>query len=564
MRHLRALCAIADTGSLHRAARQLGVAQPSLTTQLRRIEQDARRRALPPRTHRLPRHPARPYRPEPRPPAGGRNACPGRGGAGPPRRRRRRPPAADRLHREPRPRGLAAPAARAARPARAGRSRWTSPRTRCCACVADGRSTSPSCTRWRAVRCGSRRVWRCASWSNANRSSCPCPPTIRPPRTPGSSLADLAGRPLDDRSHGGRRVGRGCIGCCGRPGSTPVSCTAITTRPRPWSSTGEVVTVCQPTCRPGPAMAVRRLHGDPLGVRLMLAARTEAELDSCFPGCGRRTRRWPGRRRGIGSGWIGWRSARCGWVCGWVCRCGSVGARCAVPRAPRQPGAPSRRAHPTSAQTPMSQPSLRQTATTDGRTILPGPSGHAARGLLDGRAVDLARVLDGDEDPPVLDDRAAGLGAVRHGQELLQLTAPLALRRDAEQAVVGAELVAVGGDPQVAVRVEGHVVRAGDRADLLLREAREVRRRVVRVARDEEQRPGEAVARRVGPSARSAPGSGRACWRCAGWPRRAALPACRGRCCSSARRRPGRCAARARRPRGGPSSWRRPCHRRGA
>ncbi|MFF8915224.1 LysR family transcriptional regulator [Streptomyces sp. NPDC015032] len=38
VRHLRALCAIADTGSLHRAARRLGVSQPSLTTQLRRIE----------------------------------------------------------------------------------------------------------------------------------------------------------------------------------------------------------------------------------------------------------------------------------------------------------------------------------------------------------------------------------------------------------------------------------------------------------------------------------------------------------------------------------------------
>lgn len=38
MRHLRALCAIADTGSLHKAARHLGVSQPSLTTQLRRIE----------------------------------------------------------------------------------------------------------------------------------------------------------------------------------------------------------------------------------------------------------------------------------------------------------------------------------------------------------------------------------------------------------------------------------------------------------------------------------------------------------------------------------------------
>ncbi|WP_405778627.1 LysR family transcriptional regulator [Streptomyces sp. NBC_00859] len=38
VRHLRALCAIEDTGSLHRAARELGMSQPSLTTQLRRIE----------------------------------------------------------------------------------------------------------------------------------------------------------------------------------------------------------------------------------------------------------------------------------------------------------------------------------------------------------------------------------------------------------------------------------------------------------------------------------------------------------------------------------------------
>jgi DNA-binding transcriptional LysR family regulator len=38
VRHLRALCAIADHGSVHRAARRLGVTQPSLTTQLTRIE----------------------------------------------------------------------------------------------------------------------------------------------------------------------------------------------------------------------------------------------------------------------------------------------------------------------------------------------------------------------------------------------------------------------------------------------------------------------------------------------------------------------------------------------
>ena len=57
VRHLRALCAIADTGSLHKAARQLGVSQPSLTTQLRRIEQRPGRRAVPARAHRLPAHP---------------------------------------------------------------------------------------------------------------------------------------------------------------------------------------------------------------------------------------------------------------------------------------------------------------------------------------------------------------------------------------------------------------------------------------------------------------------------------------------------------------------------
>ncbi|WP_407916810.1 LysR family transcriptional regulator [Kitasatospora sp. NE20-6] len=38
VRHLRVLCAVADTGSVRKAARQLGMSQPSLTTQLHRIE----------------------------------------------------------------------------------------------------------------------------------------------------------------------------------------------------------------------------------------------------------------------------------------------------------------------------------------------------------------------------------------------------------------------------------------------------------------------------------------------------------------------------------------------
>lgn len=45
---------------------------------------------------------------------------------------------------------------------------------------------------------------------------------------------------------------------------------------------GEVVTVSQPTTQPRPDLAVRPLHGDPIGVRLLLAARTEVELDRAF------------------------------------------------------------------------------------------------------------------------------------------------------------------------------------------------------------------------------------------------------------------------------------------
>jgi DNA-binding transcriptional LysR family regulator len=38
LRHLRVVCAIADTGSVTKAAALLGLAQPALTTQLQRIE----------------------------------------------------------------------------------------------------------------------------------------------------------------------------------------------------------------------------------------------------------------------------------------------------------------------------------------------------------------------------------------------------------------------------------------------------------------------------------------------------------------------------------------------
>ncbi|WP_235460870.1 LysR family transcriptional regulator [Streptomyces olivochromogenes] len=48
------------------------------------------------------------------------------------------------------------------------------------------------------------------------------------------------------------------------------------------AATGEVVTVSQPTAHPHPDLAIRPLEGDPIGVRLFLAARTEAELDDVY------------------------------------------------------------------------------------------------------------------------------------------------------------------------------------------------------------------------------------------------------------------------------------------
>ncbi|WP_420719127.1 hypothetical protein [Streptomyces sp. WM6386] len=80
-------------------------------------------------------------------------------------------------------------------------------------------------------------------------------------------------------------------GCSGPRGSTPVSCTAITTRPPPWSPPARSSpSASRPVCPapPRPEMAVRRLRGDPPpegapGVRLLLAARNETDLDGAHP-----------------------------------------------------------------------------------------------------------------------------------------------------------------------------------------------------------------------------------------------------------------------------------------
>lgn len=123
--------------------------------------------------------------------------------------------------------------------------------------------------------------------------------------------------------------------------------------------------------------------------------------------------------------------------------------------------------------------------------------------------------------------RATGLRADRQREKLLDATAFRARDRHREQAVVGAERVAVGGDPQVSLPVEGEVVRARDRADAILRIAAEVGVGGRRIAANQQQTPGKPVRGRVRRGPLPAPARGRSCCRCAGSPRPS--PACRRR-----------------------------------
>ncbi|MFI1729037.1 LysR family transcriptional regulator [Streptomyces acidicola] len=276
VRHLRALCAIADTGSLHRAARQLGVAQPSLSTQLRRIEQELGGTLfLRERT-------------------GCRPTALGRVVLG-----RARPLVAE-LH------ALVAEARAAA---------VTGPQLRI------GSTASPALASWlRRLRDGPQEALLQMDVS-ANAllrmvadgqldvafvhevEGCPLriPPELgirvlvdREPQfvslptdhpaaaRPVVRLADLAeDRWMVDPTVDGewdavhRMLRTAGLNPRILHGDYHTTASLV--------ATGEVVTVCQPTCQSRPGMAVRRLHGDPLGVRLMLAARTEEVLDSVYP-----------------------------------------------------------------------------------------------------------------------------------------------------------------------------------------------------------------------------------------------------------------------------------------
>ncbi|TPQ21701.1 LysR family transcriptional regulator [Streptomyces sporangiiformans] len=276
VRHLRALCAIADTGSLHRAARQLGVAQPSLSTQLRRIEQELGG-ALFTRER-----------------TGCRPTALGRVVLG-----RARPLVAEM-------RSLVAEARAAA---------------------ADGPQLRIGSTASRALAGWLRRL-RARSQEPILQMDVSANALLRmladgqldiafvhevegsPLRIPdGLRLRVLverepqfvslptdhpaAARPvvrLAELAHDRWMVDPTVDGewdavhrMLRSAGLSPRILHGDYHTAASLVATGEVVTVCQPTCLSRSEMAVRRIQGDPLGVRLLLAARMQADLDSVYP-----------------------------------------------------------------------------------------------------------------------------------------------------------------------------------------------------------------------------------------------------------------------------------------
>ncbi|MEU4796191.1 LysR family transcriptional regulator [Streptomyces sp. NPDC023327] len=280
VRHLRALCAIADTGSLHKAARQLGMSQPSLTTQLRRIENAlggqlfARERTgcRPTPLGRIVLSRARPLVTEMRSLVSETRAAAARTADGP------------RLR-------IGSTASRAI-PGWLRRLRIRLPGTEI--------SLQMDVSANALLRMVDAAQLDVAFVHEVEGSPLRMPETLRRrvllDREPQfvSLAADhpAAGRPVvrlgdlaDDRWmvdptvdgewDGLRRV-------LTAAGLNPPVLHGDYLTAASLVATGEVVALCQPTSRGRAEMAVRPLHGDPLGVRLLVAARAEEELDAVY------------------------------------------------------------------------------------------------------------------------------------------------------------------------------------------------------------------------------------------------------------------------------------------
>lgn len=280
MRHLRAVCAIADAGSLHKAARRLGMSQPSLTTQLRRIEDAlggrlfARERTgcRPTPLGRVLLSRARPLVTEMRELVAEARAAAVRTVDGPDLRigstaSRAIPGWLRRLR------------ARHA-PVRPSIQTDVSADT-LLRLVADGQldvafvhevegcplQLPPGLAHRVLMEREPQFVSIAADHPAAART------TVR--------LADLAGDQwMVDPTVDGERSG--LLRVLRAAGLSPRVLHGDYLTAATLVATGDVVTVCQPTSRARPDMAVRPLEGDPLGVRLLLVGRTEAELDRAY------------------------------------------------------------------------------------------------------------------------------------------------------------------------------------------------------------------------------------------------------------------------------------------
>lgn len=280
MRHLRALCAIADTGSLHKAARQLGMSQPSLTTQLRRIEQEiggqlfARERTgcRPTPLGRVALSRARPLVSEMRALVSETKAAAARATEGPQLR-------------------IGSTASRAI-PGWLRRLRVRLPATE----TSLQMDVSANAL-LRMVAGGQLDV---AFVHEVEGSPLRMPEGLRrrvlverepqfvflsadhpAAAQPVVHLTDLAAdRWMVDPTVDGEWDG--LLRVLRAAGLNPRVLHGDYLTASSLVATGEVVTVCQPTSHDRPDMAVRPLYGDPLGVRLLVAARTEQHLDAVY------------------------------------------------------------------------------------------------------------------------------------------------------------------------------------------------------------------------------------------------------------------------------------------
>ncbi|MFH8564686.1 LysR family transcriptional regulator [Streptomyces sp. NPDC017988] len=280
VRHLRALCAIADTGSLHKAARQLGMSQPSLTTQLRRIEHAlggqlfARERTgcRPTPLGRVVLSRARPLVTEMRSLVAETRAAAARATEGP------------RLR-------IGSTASRAI-PGWLRRLRVRLPGTEI--------SLQMDVSANALLRMVAAAQLDVAFVHEVEGSPLRLPEALRrrvlldrepqfvslaadhpAAERPVVRLSDLADDrwmvdpTVDGEWDGLRRI-------LTTAGLNPPVLHGDYLTAASLVATGEVVTLCQPTSRARTDMAVRPLHGDPIGVRLMVAARTEDELNAVY------------------------------------------------------------------------------------------------------------------------------------------------------------------------------------------------------------------------------------------------------------------------------------------